>query len=569
MQPDQTDPQSTQPEVPSIPAPTPETTAPDTSQNPETPSSDTQAVPPSMSSGSDSSKKGKSKLWLILLVLVVLAVAAAAIIYSTKPAKQQTAAVKKDVPYLTYGFSDTGDITPDYPTESADTVNTILIDSQLFEGLVRYQDQTKVVPDLATSWSNPDDSTWVFNLRHNVKFHSGRTMTATDVKYSLDYAVAHQNDNQGATDLYLASTIKQIDVVSPYQVKITTNGTDPVLLNRLAELYIIDSKAKLGDPNGGTGPYVVKATTGKPSTTTLDLTATNNYWGGHVYTRAVHIQEEPTVDQLATDTASGKFDISGNYDATQLASIKAKVANYQPINVSDLGTHYLELNTEKASSPLHTLAARQAVTYALDIPAILKASGITGSQASQLIPPALPGYDPTIKNVPYNPTKAKELLAGIPNLTAPLNLYYPTGDESQIGEITKELDAVGFNVKATGVGDLGALVNQITTGQGDMFFLGYSSNTLDGLDIVSTVVAGTQNYSSADLTSLISQAGSIIDPSARIAILQKIEQLVAKDIPTVPLYSQTQTYLLTKPYTVAVDLPAIGAGTYFWQVYQK
>ena len=44
----------------------------------------------------------------------------------------------------------------------------------------------KVVPDLAESWDTPDPVTYVFHLRHGVKFHDGRLLTSADVKYTFD-----------------------------------------------------------------------------------------------------------------------------------------------------------------------------------------------------------------------------------------------------------------------------------------------------------------------------------------------------------------------------------------------
>jgi peptide/nickel transport system substrate-binding protein len=513
--------------------------------------------------------KTNKRLLSLVLVVFILLIALAAYVYSTRTNNKQTATTKKDIPYLTYGFSDSGDVTPSYPLENADTVNSIYIDNQVFEGLVAYKDQTKVTPSLAIGWNNPDNNTWIFNLRHGVKFHSGRIMTAKDVKYSLDYAVAYQNNYTSSTDLYLASTIKHVDIVNTYQVKITTNGPDAVLLNRLTGLYILDSKAKLGDPNAGTGPYTVKPGTVKPNATSVDLLAFNGYWGGHVYTREVRMQEESTIDKLAAATANGKYDISGDYDAEQLATIKAKVKYFQPIVVPDLGVNYLGLNTERTTSPLHSLAARQAMTYALNIPAILKAGSLSGTPASQIIPSTLPGYDPSIKTTQYDPAKAKQLLAGVPNASKSLTLNFPVGDEGQLGEIAKELDAVGFSIKLIGINDLSTLVNMTIAGQGDMFYLGYDTNTLDGLDMINNVVLGTQNYSSTAITDLANQASLTIDPATRIAILQKIEHLVNADLPTIALFTETRNYVLTKPYTVKVDLPSIDAGTNFWQIYQK
>ena len=511
---------------------------------------------------------GSRKTKLIIVIVLVLVLVAGVIGYMKWSPNKPAVSTKKDIPYLIYGFIDTGDITPTYPVNRANSSNNAMIDVQLFEGLVRYQDQIKITPALATSWSNPNDTTWVFNLRHNVKFHSGRTMTASDVKYSLDYAVANQSENNNSTFLAEASNINQVSVVNPYQVKITTNGPDAVLLNQLTSLYIVDSKAKLGDPNAGTGAYIVKPGSIKPHPTTLDLVAFNDYWDGHVYTRAVHFQEVPTFDQLAVDTANGKFDLAGDFTNQQLATIKAKVKYYQPIAISDIGVNYLELNLEKLGSPLSSLAARQAETYALNAPAIIKAGGLNATPVSQVIPRTLPGYDSSIKVTPYDPAKAKQLLATVPNASAPLTLFYLAGDEGQVGEIARDLNAVGFNVKATVVSDSNAFFNQVSAGQGDMFFLGYTSNTLDGLDMINNTVAGTPNYTSPQLTSLINQASSTIDPTVRIAVLQKIERLVASDIPTIAVYNSTRTYTLTKPYVINISLPFL-TGTYFYQDYQK
>lgn len=539
---------------------------PDSSDSPPPPEEGPAPLPPSPIS----EPKKTGRFLKAFVVIIILAIAAAAVTYAIHVHNRNSGTVKKDIPYLTYGFDDTGDVTPNYPLETADTTDTVFIDDQLFEGLVGYQDETRIKPMLATSWETPNSTTWIFNLRHNVKFHSGRTMTATDVKYSLDYAVAHQNNYQSATDLYLASTIQSVTIVNPYQVKITTNGPDAVLLNRLADLYILDSKAKLGDPNAGTGPYVVKPGSIKPNATTLDLVAFNDYWGGHVYTRAVHLAEEPTPSALATAAAKGQFDISGDsYTAQELADIKAKNKYYQPITVSDLGLDYVSLNTENPDSPLYNVSARRAAAYALNIPAILKAGGLQGTAVNQPIPETLPGYNAAIQSTPYNPTKAKTLLAGVANASKPLSLLYPSGDGGQAGEIAKELDAVGFHVNLDYVSDLGTLVTDLVNGQGDMFFIGYETDTLDGLDMINNVVLGTQDYNNPEVTNLANQAGQTFDPAARIAILQKIESIVANDVPVLPLYSALRTYPLVKPYVVKVDLPSLDAGVYFWQVYQK
>ncbi|HUA13263.1 MAG TPA: ABC transporter substrate-binding protein, partial [Candidatus Sulfotelmatobacter sp.] len=469
----------------------------------------------------------------------------------------------KDIALLTYGVEDNG-LNQTYPTETSDSDSTVTVDDQLFEGLVQYRDDTKVVPLLATSWYNPNDTTWVFNIRHNVKFHSGRTLTAADVKYSLDYAVANQNSNSGGTSLSLASTIKSVKVDNPYQVTITTNGPDPVLLNRLAFLYIVDSKAKLGDPDAGTGPYIVKPGT-KLTSGSAYLQAINDYWGGHIYTKSVHIIFYANEAKLTQDIQDKKLSIGGNFTNSQLAQI---TSSHDYINIHELGVDFLGLNTVQAGTPLTSLNARKAITYALNIPAIIKASDLKGTALNQLIPPTLPGYNPDIPAQVYNPTKAEQLLVGVPDLDKTLTLDYPIGDTPQVQEIAKELNAVGFHVQIQQQ-SLNNLINTLTSGTAQMFYIGYTTNTLDGLDIINNTVQELPYYMNAELTNLANQAASNLNGAARSATVQQMEQIIYDNAPVVPILNTTAVYVLTQPYVVTPNDPSAGIGAYFWQVYKE
>jgi peptide/nickel transport system substrate-binding protein len=551
--------------APSINSPSPNPVespvTPHTSETPASPPASEPAPSPFVSDHSKS--KGFKKALVLLILLAIIAGGAYAAYTFLHSSNKPTVAAKKDIPLLTYGLSD-GTLSQPYPLGDNATSAMVQVNAQLFEGLVRYEQQTKIVPLLATTWYNPNDTTWVFNLRQGVKFHSGRTLTAQDVKYSLDYAVAHQDDSNSAAALSQASTIKSVTVVNNSQVKITTDGPDPTLLNRLASLYILDSKAKLGDPDAGTGPYVITPGS-KSSSSSISLSAVNNYWGGHVYTRAVHISANTNESQLGAATAKGQFDLAGTLNDGELAKIKLP---HSIINVPDTGVFFLGLNTLKAGSPLESLAARQAAADALNIPAILKAGGLHGEQASQLVPPTIPGHDPSIRNIVYDPVKAKQLLATVKDASTPLNLIYPAGDDGQVAEIAKELNAVGFNVKITPISDIGSLVTTGFGGQTDIFAVTYTSDILDGLDIVSNIVIGNQDYNNAQIDTLANQASSTLDPATRIGLLQKIAKQVSKDVPDIPLYTQTRQYALLKPYHVQVDIPSTEAGVYFWQVYQ-
>jgi peptide/nickel transport system substrate-binding protein len=544
-----------------------DTTSPVSPQSPSPlPSTPSQApqsnIPPQPPPTAETTNKKKPKLLLAVLVVAILIVAGVSVALLLHKSTQSTYS-KKDITELTYGTT-SADLSQEYPFDAQVTTNTE-VDAQLFEGLVAYQHLTKIVPLLATGWYNTDNSTWIFNLQHGIKFHSGRTMTAADVKYSLDYAVAHQNDNGQGNITALASTIKQVDVLNDYQVKITTIGTDPVLLNRLAYLYILDSKSKVTDFNDGTGPYMITPGT-KPTTNDINLTAFNGYHGGHVYTRNLHVHIASSGDDLVTGAQNGKFDLAGDFTKDQLAKIPN---SYQTIQVQDIGTSVLVLNTLKSGSPLASLQGRQAAAYALNASAILAAGGLRGQPATQVLPISLTGYDPSITGIPYNPSKARSLLASVKNATAPLTFNYPAGDDAIAAEIAKELNAVGFNVKIVSVADLNTLINNGLAGQGDMFYATATSTTLDGADLFNSLLEGNQIYKNPQIDNLLNQAGSTLDPTSRVKILQNVSRIAAADIPVVPILYADRAYTLDKPYVMMSDIPSADVGAYFWQVYQK
>ncbi len=209
-----------------------------------------------------------------------------------------TAPVAQDITQLKVGLVE-GPLDRFYPDGPLSTGNFTL-DRQVFEGLVRYDQQAKIIPLLATGWTNPSDDTWVFQLRHGVKFHTGRTMTASDVKASL---LARDN---GFTQAY-GTTIKKVDVVDDYTIKITTDGPDPILLNRLSLLFIFDASSKVkNSPSDGTGPYELKTGT-KPTADAIDLTAFADYWGGHAYTRELDFRVLPTEAKMSDALRSHKI----------------------------------------------------------------------------------------------------------------------------------------------------------------------------------------------------------------------------------------------------------------------
>src|SRR4030042_3281067 len=137
--------------------------------------------------------------------------------------------------------------------ESAAETRDIDFNNNIFDGLTRViNGEGKGA--LATSWTNPDKTTWRFTLRKGVKFHNGDPFTAADLKFSIDQAIAKE-----WPDTSYLITKKSVEIVDNFTVDIKTASPDPVLLARLANVPIVSEKqykSKKADEQAvGTGPY--------------------------------------------------------------------------------------------------------------------------------------------------------------------------------------------------------------------------------------------------------------------------------------------------------------------------
>ena len=132
----------------------------------------------------------------------------------------------------------------------------------LYSTLVQPDPETgKLIPDLAESWEVPDPKTFIFKLRQGVKFHSGRGLTAEDVKYSFDRLLDPKNN---APIKAYVGPIDKIEVLGDYSIKFTQKEVYAPFLNAIADrrpIAIVDRETvekndgKLSAVSNGTGPY--------------------------------------------------------------------------------------------------------------------------------------------------------------------------------------------------------------------------------------------------------------------------------------------------------------------------
>lgn len=507
---------------------------------------------------SKASKKSHKQRWLIAL-LVIIVLATIGLFYDHEHTSSTVNGVKT-ISHLSIGIQDT-DIGQQLYPNSEDEDGAILFNSQIFEGLVRYVNQDQTVPDLATGWTTPNAITWLFNINTNVKFHDGHTLTPEAVKYSLDLML---NSNSTYAQTFNGN-IKSVSVLNNHQIKITTAQPNPTLLNQLSFLYIIDPNLPKGEnaSMAGTGPYELKPGT-KYNKSHDDLVAFDDYHDGPILTKEVTVSTNPNVASLTAGLKNHTYDIVGDIP-TKDADLQG---TYKFLEEDDT-VYFLSLNTE--TGPLSNKLVREAIRYAINPKAIDASVGESNTTSiSQLIPPSITGYNPSIKPYSQDIAKAKQLLAqaGYPNgLTLSLETGF-TGDEVASPEtIAKELGKAGITVNIKYETDGDTFINDWETGNEQILQIGYSSDTLDGVDIFQSSLP-TADYDNPTLDSVLKQASTTIDPTKRISLLQQAGSIVDSDIAVVPLSYQNNIWLMDKSYVLHQDLPSDYISVYFYKIHE-
>ncbi|MGH6913935.1 MAG: ABC transporter substrate-binding protein, partial [Geminicoccales bacterium] len=300
----------------------------------------------------------------------------------------------------------------------------------LFDGLMDYKPgTTELIPDLAESYTISDDGlTYTFKLRPGVKFHNGRELTASDIKYSIERSVnpATQSPGQG-----FFSAIKGFEEMASGKAKelsgITTpdDGTVAIELSRpdATFLHVMainfafavpkEEVEKYGPDFGrnpvGTGAYrMTEWTLGQR----VVFEKNEDYYrpGVPFLDKIVfEVGQEPTVALLRLQR--GEVDVLGDpIPSAQFLQVVNDPANKDLIVEGDLlHTGYVTMNVTKP--PFDNQKVRQAVNMAINKDRVLRIVNNRGVAANQPLPPAMPGYDKSYEGYAYDPKKAKSLLA--------------------------------------------------------------------------------------------------------------------------------------------------------------
>lgn len=451
---------------------------------------------------------------------------------------------------------------------------------QIFNGLVRMDDQLKVQADLARSWEISDSGrVYRFQLREDVYFHDdacfeegkGRKLQAQDVYYSLERL---RNPDLAAPGAWVLKNLKAIRVIDKHTIELELQEAFAPFLGILSMKYcsVIPREAVeyygrgIGQHPVGTGPFKFKLWLENEK---LILRKNPNFFGKDEQGQALPYLEAVAVDFISDKQSAFLEFLKGNIDFLSGldASYKDELLNadgllrekYQDrfhlYRQAYLNTEYLAfLNDSNAGLPetpyWQIPELRQALNYCFDRAKMMRfLRNNVGEPATKgMIPKGLPAYDSEASyGYVYNPEKTDSLLIaagfpkgkGLPTLRLQTNSSYLDLCEYLQSEANKH----GIPVKVE-LAPPSTLRQAMATGKSPFFRASWIADYPDSENYLSLFYSANKapngpNYSrfgNDQFDAWYEEAAVTANDSLRILLYRKMDSLVMVEAPVIPLY---------------------------------
>ncbi|MEV7521883.1 ABC transporter substrate-binding protein [Streptomyces sp. NPDC091371] len=452
----------------------------------------------------------------------------------------------------------------DYPQ------NTIL--SNVCESLMRWTPGLTVEPGLAQKASNPDPTTWVYDLRPGVRFHDGKEMTADDVVFSL----GRQTDpDNAAAWAQVFQNVSAVTKTGPLQVTVKLNKPDSQFPQYMATAAgVVASKAGVEaagadyGTTGGlacTGPFEL-GTWNKGQS--IELTRFDGYWGNKA-------KSKKAVFRVLTDpSARTNAMLSGEVDGGYLIPTES----YARLRGSGTGTLYfgeglstVNVNITNMQGPLGDVRVRKALSLAIDRTGFVKAGlggagTVTNSLTTRAAWAAAPEHTMKTAFDALPPTgqdieKAKALVkeAGATGKTLTMATSSIGQDVSLLATAVQAAGTqIGLDIqlKTIAPNAFTALFTDPQAREGiDMFPLTYYDSITDPLDLLQNFKTGAYmnfaGYSDPQYDKLVDEATAVYPVEQRMDIEAKLQHHASEQLLWIPVAEWPTALFLGKRITGA------------------
>jgi len=449
----------------------------------------------------------------------------------------------------------------------------------LLEGLVVFNPKNNgVLPGVAEDWIISDDGlSYTFKFNPDAKWTNGDSVKPEDFAYSWERILSPDLGAQYADMLYVIKNAEkfhkgdikdfsQVGIsITKNKLKVELENPTPYFLNILTHYSTWPVHPETVEKYGGmisrnnqwtrvdnfvgNGPFKLESWEINKA---LRVSRNDLYWGNSA-NKINGIEFIPIDNELTQDRL---FRSGGIHLANTVPT--EKINRYRDERPDELyehnyfGTYYYRINTNKY--PLNNINFRKALSLAIDRELIVK-SILKGNQkiSYSFTPPDENGYNPKTK-LDFNPIKAKEFLekSGYDVNNPPLEILYNTSEGHQkIAQAIQEMwkKNLGLNVVLTNV-DWKVYLTRETQGEFDISRAGWIGDYPDPFTFLDMMVTNRGNnktgWSNSEFDNILKNAASQISTSDRYNLYEKAEKILIDELPVIPLYTYTRTYLLSQ-----------------------
>jgi len=315
------------------------------------------------------------------------------------------------------------------------------------------------------------------------------------------------------------------------------------------------------------------------------LTRNDEYWGDKAKEQSLIFQWNPEAAARLTQLQAGTVDGISNVGPTDFQTVEGD-SSMSLVPIPGLNTLYLGINNNYP--PFDNLKLRQALEYGIDKQRIVDNFFPVGSLvADQFMPEGIFGWTKDFKTIPYDPDKAKALLAEaaqeagftLPLSTlsdgTPLKLsfrpntrgYFPQPPQIA-ADIQTQLAAIGINVEIDQE-ESTTLLDNSSKGLLPLFLLGWGADYPDATNFLDYHFGASSQPTFGkqfpDVTALLQQGATTVDPDARLAIYAKANEAIQNEVPMVPI-AHGGSAMAVKASLTGVNISPIGNISYaLWE----
>ncbi len=433
----------------------------------------------------------------------------------------------------------------------------------IYDALVKKDEHFVLQPWLATSWERPDPLTWVFHIRGGVRFHDAKPLTADDIAWSIKSMI------DGTLVTAKGGNIADITSVvanGPLTVTVRTSTPDASLLFNLSDgLFGVVEKGA-GRDEGlhpvGTGPFRFVS---QMQDKEVVLERNPDYWAGVPKIAHVRFEVVPDTITAALEMRKGSADIESNVLTPDMVEALRRERNV--VVQSDPGAIVMYATFNTQDPKLRDPRVRQAIACAIDRPALIAALWRGQAQIANTLLPAghwAAANNNELPQYPHDLVRATALLdaAGLKldahGIRLRFTLKTSTDETTRLvaQAMQQQMRAAGIELEIRSA-EFGTFYSDITRGAFQMYMLRWIGSNEDP-DFLRYAFASSSfppkggnrgHYANPHVDALLTQANAETDEAARRRDYVEVQQILARDLPSIPLWYPDNAVVHSKRLT--------------------